>query len=89
MSLGPSTSSQSLKVFERICQELLTRLETDRSEAGRAFVAQAQDLARTLARWPTEPPSPEVRAAVISRVLDLHRTVMDHSTGGPSHPPST
>jgi hypothetical protein len=88
-SLGPTTTSRSVRVFESICNEMLARLSTDTSEPARLLTAQVHELLVVLGAWQEFPPSPEVRAAVISRVLDLHRTVMDHATSGHSKPAGT
>jgi hypothetical protein len=87
--MGPTTTSRSVRVFETICQEMLTRLSTDTSEPAKALIAQAHELLGVLGAWQEYPPTPEARAAVISRVLDLHRTVMDHATGGHAKPSVT
>jgi hypothetical protein len=76
------TSSRSFRVFESICQELLTRLSGETSAEARAFVNEAHKLLDTLDRWRHDLPTQEQRAVVISRVLDLHRAVMDHLTVG-------
>jgi hypothetical protein len=75
-----NTGSGSFTVFETICRDLLARLIPDRSERGRAFVAEADALLVTLVQWKEVPPSREVRASVIAKVLDLHRRAMEHVT---------
>jgi hypothetical protein len=75
-----NTSSRSLKVFETICQELITRLSHDATETAEAFTTQARDLLETLDSWTHEAPTPDQRAAVIAHVLDLHRIVMEYVT---------
>jgi hypothetical protein len=81
------TSSRSFRVFESICQELLTRLSGETSAEAKAFTSEAHELVDTLDRWRLEVPTQEQRTAVISRVLDLHRAVMDHLTVGGAKPP--
>jgi hypothetical protein len=75
-----NTGSGSFRLFETICEELLSRLSHEASEQGSVFAAEARELMTTLERWRSELPSQAQRAAVISRVLDLHRTAMDHLT---------
>jgi hypothetical protein len=75
-----NAASGSLSVMENICQELLTRLSSDSTDRGRAFATQAEALLRKIERWSGAPPSPEERTIVIAKVLDLHRTAMEHLT---------
>jgi hypothetical protein len=74
------TSSQSLPLFERSCQEALSLLSRDTSDKALALVAEARDLLTALDRWKDALPTTEDRAAVLSRVLDLNRAVMEHLT---------
>ena len=72
------TNSQSLPLFEKTCQEALTLLSGDTRDAALAFTAEAHDLLLALDRWKQEQPTPADRAHILSRLLDLHRAVMDH-----------
>jgi hypothetical protein len=88
-----TSSQQSLRVFDTICRELLMRLSGDTSERAASFVTEAHQLLATLDSWAHDVPTKDDRAAVISRVLDLHRTAMEYITivhGKPPEPtPST
>ena len=78
-----TTGSGTLRVFERICEEMLQRLVGDESPQGRELTRGARELHSALLSWPTEPPAPAVRAAVISKVLEMHRSVMEYTTSRP------
>jgi hypothetical protein len=80
-------SSQSLPLFEKSCKEALSLLSGDTSDRALAFSAEAHDLLATLDRWKQDLPTSENRAAVISRVLDLNRAVMEHRTTTRTAPP--
>jgi hypothetical protein len=82
-----NTLSSQFPLFETICHDLLARLRDEASEQGKAFAAEARTLAATLESWKSESPPQDQRAAVLSRVLDLHRTAMDHLTLVDPKPP--
>jgi len=84
-----SNISQSTPLFERSCNDVLSRLEGDLSEKARVFVAEAHDLLAILDGWRREVPTNYDRAEVISRVLDLHRAVMEHVTTASTQSPPT
>jgi hypothetical protein len=73
-----SDSTQTLPLFEKICQEILARLGGDTSNRAVALAAEAHDLLATLDRWNQDVPTPAERAALISRVLDLNRAVLEY-----------
>ena len=81
--------SGPFRLFETICRDLLVRLSPEQSERSKAFTIEARELLMALERWEREPPTEDQRAAIISRVMDLHRTAMDHLTVGVTKPSST
>jgi hypothetical protein len=82
------TRSGPFRLFETICRDLLGRLSHDRTEPAAAFTAEAHELMAALEMWEHEPPAEDQRAALISRVLDLHRTAMEYLTTGSATLPS-
>ena len=80
-------SSQSITSFERICHEILSRLGGDPSERAVALTAEARDLLATLGTLEQGVPVQQDRTAFISRVLDLNRAVLEHTTTARTEPP--
>ncbi len=83
----PPSTSQSLPLFEKSCEEVLSRLHGDTSERALALANEAHELLAILDRWKQDVPTAEDRAAVISRVLDLNRAVLQHVTTTKTNPP--
>jgi len=81
------TVSQSLPLFANICQEALSRLGCEgRQSSARAvaLTAEARELLVVMEKWSHDVPTQEDRSAVISRVLDLNRAVLEHVTAARS-----
>jgi len=81
-----SDNSKSTPLFANSCREVLSRLEGDASEQARAYATRARELLAILDDWKEEAPTREDRVTVISRVLDLHRAVMEHVTSSREEP---
>jgi hypothetical protein len=70
--------TETVPLFEKICREILSRLGDDTSDRAVAFTAESRDLLATLDRWQHYVPAQHERAALISRVLDLNRAVLEY-----------
>lgn len=73
-----NTRSGPFRLFETICRDLLARLRHEESGRATALAHEVRGLVAVLEKWEREPPDEDERASIMSRVLDLHRTVMDH-----------
>jgi hypothetical protein len=75
-------------IFLRNAEDLLRRLEATTTREGLGLAAEAREFTELFDRWMTHRPDDDVRAAAISRYLDLNRRAEEHLARHPPAPAS-